>query len=127
MEESAIQAAARGTDCVVVVIATAKANAQEIQQKVSELRPHVRAGEAVGVLGAGEIGLLLYHATPDVARGVVNRLRHAAGVRGPDVLAGAGIGVAHCPSGSVSPSGLVGMAREDARRGLRTSRSGGAS
>jgi hypothetical protein len=127
IEEAAIQAAAHGTDCAIVVIAVPKSNPREVQQKVSELRPHVRAGEAVGVLGAGEIGLLLYQATPDVARTVVNRLRHAGGVRGPDIFAGAAIGVAHCSSGAASPSGLVEMAREDARRGPRVSRRGGPS
>ncbi len=76
---------------------------------------HVRAGESVGVLGAGEIGLLLYDNTPDVALSVVNRLRHAVtGAEAVELLAGAAVGMAHVSPGAAVAPGLVSRARDRA-------------
>jgi GGDEF domain-containing protein len=82
----------------------------------ADLRPHLRAGESVGVLGAGEIGLLLYDSKPDIVRLVVGRLRCA--VSSPESggpFASAAVGVAHCAQGSAPVTPLVPVARENAR------------
>jgi hypothetical protein len=108
LDETAVQAAARGAGVSVVVIRMkdTAADPRVMHDLAVQLRAQVRAGESVGVLGAGELGLLLYDTAADVARAVVGRLTP---------LAGASVGVAYCPPGSPSMTRLVRAAREDAR------------
>ncbi len=120
LEHTALQAAARGTSSSVVVIQMNDAGFPLTHKVAADLRPHLRAGESVGVLGAGEIGLLLYDSKPDVVRLVVGRLRCA--VSGPEnggLFASAAVGVAHCPEGSAPIARLVPVARENARTGAQ--------
>jgi hypothetical protein len=116
LEQAAAHAAARGTSSSVVVIQVSDTGFPMTHKVAADLRPHLRAGEAVGVLGLGEIGLLLYDSKPEVARLVFGRLQHAvADAEGAGPLASAVIGVAHCTQGSGSTNRLVRAAREDAR------------
>ena len=85
-----------------------------VQRLAAHIRPNLRAGEPVGVLGGREIGMLLYDCTADVARRVVGRLRDAlASLENGSVLANAAIGVADGTPGSI-PRQLVRAARENA-------------
>src|SRR4029453_1438393 len=77
LEQAAAHAAARGTSSSVVVIQVSDTGFPMTHKVAADLRPHLRAGEAVGVLGLGEIGLLLYDSKPEVARLVIGRLQHA--------------------------------------------------
>jgi hypothetical protein len=116
LEQTAMQAAARGTSSSVVVFQMSDAGFPLTHKVAADLRPHLRAGESVGVLGAGEIGLLLYDSKPDIVRLVVGRLRCA--VSGPESggpFASAAVGVAHCAQGSAPVTRLVPVARENAR------------
>jgi GGDEF domain-containing protein len=116
LEQAAAHAAARGTSSSVVVIQVSDTGFPMTYKVAADLRPHLRAGEAVGVLGLGEIGLLLYDSKPEVARLVFGRLQHAvADTNGGGPLASAIIGVAHCTHGSGTANRLVRAAREDAR------------
>ena len=117
LEQAAAQAAAQGGNASVVVIQMAPPalHPSQAHRMAGQIRAHLRAGEPVGVVGGGEIGLLLYDCTPDVARTVVKRLRHELGrLEDGRALAAAAVGISHCRPGSTTAARLVRAAREDA-------------
>jgi hypothetical protein len=124
LEETAAQAAARGMLVSVVVIKLKGSMCPPgiLHQLAAQLRIHLRAGESVGVLGPGEIGLLLYDATAEVARSVVGRLRRmvAHSIVG-DPLATAAVGIVQSAAGSVPTLRLVPGARDEAQTAWRSS------
>jgi hypothetical protein len=123
LEETAAQAAGRGMLVSVVVIQLKGQTSPPgmLHQLAAQLRIHLRAGESVGVLGPGEIGLLLYDATAEVARSVVGRLRRmVAHSMAGDPLATAAVGVVQTASGSVPTLRLVPGAREEAQTARRS-------
>jgi len=116
LEQVASQSTAQGATISVVVIQTGDVEQSPdlVQRLAAHIRPNLRAGEPVGVLGGREIGLLLYDCTAEVARRVVVRLRDAlANLENGSALAKAAIGVADGTPGTVSRS-LVRAARENA-------------
>ena len=115
LEQAASQSAAQGATVSVVVIRTPDADQQPdlARRLATEIRSNLRAGEPVGVLGSGEIGLLLYDCTPDSARTVVDRLSGTIGAT-IDALAKASVGIASCAPGAATGQ-FVQAAREEAR------------
>jgi hypothetical protein len=108
LEEAAARAAAHGTSVSVVVIKMKTAIDPAVTHELAaRLRSQVRAGETVGVLDAGELGLLLHDVAPDLARAVGARLARSH--------ADASVGVAYCPPGTTPATRLVHAARESAR------------
>jgi GGDEF domain-containing protein len=128
LDHAASQSAAQGVTVSVVVLQLPEGGrrADLTQRLASRIRPNLRAGEPVGALTDGEIGMLLYDCAPDVVPAVLSRLRDSIGSGdGGATLESAAVGVAHCPPGS-TPHQLVRAARAEAHS-AQISKSGQAS
>jgi GGDEF domain-containing protein len=114
IDRFAQQAIDRGTPVAVVVIrlAAEAAGTEAAQQRVAAIRSQVRPSDLVGILGQGEIGVLLHETSPEQAVHVARRLCALVDGAGPGrSVAAAGLAT-RVPGGDAVAAGVVQEARE---------------
>jgi len=122
LERSAREAIERGLPVAVVVLVVRDALSLPgtTQRWVAGIRGQMRASDLAGMLGEGEIGLLMHDTEANQAKTIAERLRTVVGgLPGRDAVA---IGVAARNPDQGSAEGIVHDARADAVAGNRRSR-----
>jgi hypothetical protein len=116
--EEAVQNTIRsGASVSVVVIRLGEVRPGLAHRLAAQIRAHLRAAEPAGALADGEIAAVLFDASADQARAVVNRLRNLGpSLEDGDALMTATMGIAHCAAGSTADMPLIVAARQDALR-----------
>jgi len=123
LERSAREAVSRGFPvAVVVLVVHHEASRHESTQRwVAGMRGQMRATDMAGMLGEGEIGLLMYDTQLDQAKNIAERLRAMiTGVPGGESIA-IGVAARH-PGQQGSVEGIVHDARARAVAASRISR-----
>jgi hypothetical protein len=119
LERSAREALDRGMPVAVVVLLIRDAVSMPGSTKrwVAEIRAQMRASDLAGMLGEGEIGLLMHDTEAEQAKGIVERLRNAVGDEpGSESIL---VGVASQKPGQGTVDSIVHDARADALAGTR--------
>lgn len=122
LQRSAREALDRGSPVTVVVLLIHEAVSLpgSTQQWVAGIRGQLRASDLAGMLGEGEIGLLMHETGSEQAKGIAERLRAVvAGEPGHQSIL---VGVASRTPGQGTVDGIVHEARADAVGGTRRRR-----
>jgi hypothetical protein len=122
LQRAAQEALDRGTPVVVVVllIRDAASLPGSTQRWVAEIRAQMRAADLAGMLGEGEIGLLMHDTGTEQGKRIAERLRTVvAGDPGHDSIL---VGVASQTLGQGTADSIVHDARADAFAGTRRRR-----
>jgi PleD family two-component response regulator len=102
---------------VVLLIRDAVSMPGSTKRWVAEIRAQMRASDLAGMLGEGEIGLLMHDTEAEQAKGIVERLRNAVGDEpGSESIL---VGVASQKPGQGTVDSIVHDARADALAGTR--------
>jgi len=122
LQRSAREALERGAPVAVVVllIRDAASLPGSTQRWVAGIRAQLRASDLAGLLGDGEIGLLMIDTGAEQAKSIAERLRAVVG--GDPGQESILVGVAARNPGQDTVDGLVQDAREDALAGTRRRR-----
>ena len=123
VERSAREALERGAPVamVVLLIRDAASLPGSMQRWVAGIRGQLRASDLAGMLGEGEIGLLMHDTAAEQAKGIAERLRAVVGDEpGREVIL---VGVAGRSPGQGTADGIVQDARADAVAETRRRRS----
>jgi hypothetical protein len=122
LQRSAREALERGSPVAVVVLLIRDAVSLPglTQRWVAGIRAQMRASDLAGMLGEGEIGLLMIDSGADQAKSISERLR--AVVSGDPDQESILVGVAARSPGQDTVEGIVQDAREDALAGTRRRR-----
>jgi PleD family two-component response regulator len=105
---------------VVLLIHDAISLSGSTQRWVAGIRGQLRASDLAGMLGEGEIGLLMHETGSDQAKGIAERLRAViGGTPGNQSIL---VGVASRTPGQGAVDGIVQDARTDAVAGTRRRR-----
>ena len=114
LQRSAREALDRGSPITVVVLVIRESVALpgSTQQWVAGIRGQLRASDLAGMLGEGEIGLLMHETGSEQAKGIADRLRAVVG--GDPGLQSILVGVASRTPGLGTADGIVQDARADA-------------
>ena len=122
LQRSAREALDRGTSIAVVVLLIRDAVSMPgaTQRWVAEIRAQMRASDLAGMLGEGEIGLLMHDTEAEQAKGIVERLRNVVGDEpgGESIL----VGVSSQKPGQGTVDSIVHDARADALAGTHRRR-----
>ena len=122
LQRSAREALGRGTPVAVVVLLIRDAASMpgSTQRWVAEIRGQMRASDLAGMLGEGEIGLLMHETEAEQAKGIAERLRNVVGDEpGRESIL---VGVASQKPGQGTVDSIVHDARADASPGTRRRR-----
>jgi hypothetical protein len=122
LQRSAREALDRGTPVAVVIllIHDAASLAGATQRWVAEIRGQLRASDLAGMLGEGEIGLLMHDTAAEQAKVIADRLRAVVGGEpGHESIL---VGVAARNPGQGAADGIVQDAHADAVAGSRRRR-----
>lgn len=122
LQRSAREALERGAPVAVVVLLIRDAASLPglTQRWVAGIRAQLRASDLAGMLGEGEIGLLMIDSSAEQAKSITERLRAVvAGDPGQESIL---VGVAARNPGQETVEGIVQDAREDALAGTRRRR-----
>lgn len=122
LQRSAREALERGAPVAVVVLLIRDAASLPglTQRWVAGIRAQLRASDLAGMLGEGEIGLLMIDSSAEQAKSITERLRAVvAGDPGQESIL---VGVAARNPGQDTVEGIVQDAREDALAGTRRRR-----
>jgi hypothetical protein len=122
LQRSAREALERGAPVAVVVllIRDAASLPGSTQRWVAGIRAQLRASDLAGLLGEGEIGLLMIDTGAEQAKSIAERLRAVVG--GDPGQESILVGVAARNPGQETVDGIVQDAREDALAGTRRRR-----
>lgn len=122
LQRSAREALERGAPVAVVVllIHDAASLPGSTQRWVAGIRAQMRASDLAGLLGEGEIGLLMIDTGAEQAKSIAERLRAVVG--GDPGQESILVGVAARSPGQDTVNGIVQDAREDALAGTRRRR-----
>lgn len=122
LQRSAREVLDRGSPVTVVVLLIPEAISLpgSTQQWVAGIRGQLRASDLAGMLGEGEIGLLMHETGSDQAKGIAERLRAVVG--GEPGHQSILVGVASRTPGQGAVDGIVQDARADAVAGSRRRR-----
>jgi hypothetical protein len=118
LQRSAREALERGAPVAIVVLLIRDAASLPglTQRWVAGIRAQMRASDLAGMLGEGEIGLLMTDSSAEQAKSITERLRAVvAGDPGQESIL---VGVAARSPGQDTVEGIVQDAREDALAGL---------
>jgi hypothetical protein len=122
LQRSAGEALNRGTPIAVVVLFIREAVSMPgaTQRWVAEIRAQMRASDLAGMLGEGEVGLLMHDTEAEQAKGIVERLRNVVGDEpGCESIL---VGVSSQKPGHGTVESIVHDARADALAGTRRRR-----
>jgi hypothetical protein len=119
LQRSALEALDRGSPVTVVILLIHEAVSLRgsTQQWVAGIRGQLRASDLAGMLGEGEIGLLMHETGSDEAKDIAERLRAIVGGEPGDQSIF--IGVASRTPGQGTVDSIVQDARADAVAGTR--------
>jgi hypothetical protein len=119
LQRAAHEALDRGMPVAVVVLLIHDASSLpgSTQRWVAEIRAQMRASDLAGMLGEGEIGLLMHDTGAEQAKGIADRLRTVVG--GEPGLESILVGVSTQHPGQGTAEAIVEDARADAVRGTR--------
>ena len=122
LQRSAREALDRGAPVAVVVLLIREAASLpgSTQRWVAEIRAQMRASDLAGMLGEGEIGLLMHDTGAEQAKATAERLRAVVG--GEPGRESILVGVAARNPGQGAADGIVQDARADAVAGTRRRR-----
>jgi len=123
LQRSAGEAFERGAPVAVVVllIRDAASLPGSTQRWVAGIRAQMRASDLAGLLGEGEIGLLMIDTSAEQAKSIAERLRAVVGENPGDESILVGVAARNPEQNTVD--GIVQDAREDALAGTRRRRS----